>query len=292
MLQTVQTTLGSAVADSGTFNVSYPSGTNKGTFYGGIGHRMSVAKVAYAAPVGFTVTLNATNVTITNNSGATWAAGAAINLELQIPGEHLSYLDSGQAKRAVPCGQMINLGAPITADADGVSASQDVVVATTPLALINGALASGGAVTLDVPRNIVGAWTGAAVVTVTGTDEYGEAMVEASASGTSFTGKKAFKTVTRVSFSANVTSATVGTGVVLGLPVFLPGLGYVVKELMDGAVATAGTVVAGIVAKQTATTGDIRGTYVGNSAPDGARVYQLVVALQDTIARGTAQYAG
>lgn len=290
MLQIVNTTLGSAVADSATFTANYPSGTNKGTYYGGTGHRMSVAKNAYTAPNGFTLTFNAADITVTNNSGVTWAAGSAIVLELQIPGELNSYLDSGSAKRAVAVGQMINLEAPITADADGVSASQSVGAAAN--FLINGALASGGVVTLDVPRNIVGAWTTASVVTVYGEDEYGNAMVEASASGTSFTGKKAFKKVTRVTSSAAITLATIGTGNVLGLPVFLPGLGYVVKELQDGAVAAAGTVVAGITAKQTATTGDVRGTYTPNAAPDGAKVYQLVVALQDTIASGAAQYAG
>lgn len=292
MLHIVQTTLGSAVADAGTFTASYPTGTNKGTFFGGSDHAMSVAKVPYVAPRGFTLTFNAANITVTNNSGVTWASGSAIILELQVPGEKLARIDARESKRAVCAGMVLNLEAPIAADPDGISVSQSVVVATTPLATITGALASGGVATFDVPRNVVGAWTGAAVLTVTGTDEYGNAVVESSASGTSFAGKKAFKTVTRVSFSANVTLATVGSGNVLGLPVFLPAAGYIVKELQDGAVAGAGTVVAADITKPTATSGDVRGTYVPAVAPDGAKVYQLIVALQDVAARGAVQYSG
>src|SRR3546814_14774595 len=64
---------------------------------------------------------------------------------------------------------------------------------------------------------------------------------------TAASGKKAFKTVTAIAVSATTTAAvTVGTGDVLGLPVYLPSSGAVLKELQDGASATAGTVVAGL----------------------------------------------
>jgi hypothetical protein len=168
--------------------------------------------------------------------------------------------------------------APILEDADGISASQSVVVATTPLALINGALAASGAVTLDVPRNVVGAWTGTAVLTITGTDQYGETMKESSASGTTMAGLKAFKTITSVSFSANVTSATVGTGKVLGMPVKISTKNGMQPALFDGA-ADAGTRVAAVTTDPaTATTGDIRGTYAPAGTLDGTY--------------GVAQYSG
>src|SRR5690606_6346890 len=120
-------------------------------------------------------------------------------------------------------------------------------------AILDGALVSGGEAVFDVPRNVVAAWTGTAVCTVTGKDEYGETVVESSGSGTSMTGKKALKKVTDVSFSAAVTSATVGTGDVLGLPVFLPDSVYVLAELEDGAAASPGTIVAGVSSAATAT---------------------------------------
>jgi hypothetical protein len=160
--------------------------------------------------------------------------------------------------------------------------------------LINGALASGGVATFDVPRNVVAAWTNTATITVTGTDEYGNTVVETSASGTSMAGKKAFKTITSVVPSANITGATVGTGDVLGLPVFLPGAGHVLSELQDGDVATAGTVVAGLSVntESTATTADVRGTYDPNSACNGALRFELLVALPDPTHLGNAQFAG
>lgn len=290
MLQIVNTTLGSAVADAGTFTVSYPAGTNVGTYFGGSDHAMSVAGVPYVAPRGFTLTFNAANITVTNNSGVTWASGSRICLELAIPGERLARIDARETKRFVCGGGVINLEAPIAAAAAGIAASQSVGLGAN--FLINGAQASGGQVILDVPRNVVAAWTTASVVTVYGEDEYGNAMVEASASGTALTGKKAFKKITRITSSAAITLATVGTGNVLGLPVFLPAAGYIVKELQDGAAAGAGTVVAAVTAKPTATTGDVRGTYVPAVAPDGVKTYQLVVALQDVAARGAVQFAG
>lgn len=129
-------------------------------------------------------------------------------------------------------------------------------------------------------------------MTVTGKDVYGNTIVETSASGTSMAGKKAFKTITSVVPSANITGATVGTGDVLGLPMFLPGTAYVLKELQDGAAATAGTVVAGVSTAATATSGDIRGTYDPNAACNGALVFDLIVALGDPDYKGIAQYAG
>ena len=189
---------------------------------------------------------------------------------------------------------VINLGAPITADADGVCASQSGTAATAMT--INGALASGGVATFDVPRNVVGAWTNTATLTVTGTDEYGKTLVETSGSGTSMTGVKAFKTVTSVVPSANITSATVGTGDVLGLPVHVPKAttGYVLKEIQDDALATAGTVVAGLTrnTESTATTADVRGTYDPNAACDGAKAFSLIVVIPDPEYQGNPQYAG
>jgi len=146
--------------------------------------------------------------------------------------------------------------------------------------------------TFDVPRNVVAAWTNTAVLTVTGTDEYGNVMRESSASGTSMTGAKAFKTITSVTTSANITGLTVGSGVRLGLPMYLPNVPNVIVQLQDGAAATAGTVVAGDSAVATATTGDVRGTYSPNSAPNGSLRFELDVIVRSPEYRGNAQFAG
>ena len=201
------------------------------------------------------------------------------------------------SKRGLPAAQLafIDFGAPATADADGVAASQAVVVLTTPLAVINGALASGGVATFDVPRNVVAAWTGTAVVTITGTDRYGRTMVESSASGTSLAGKKAFKTVTSVSFSADVTGATVGSGDVLGLP-FRVNANGVVAARANGAI-DAGTFVAAVTTEPaTATTGDVMGTFDPAVALNGTNTVGLLVVITDNStmegAYGVANFAG
>jgi len=290
----VETTLSAEVAASGgTFTVSYPANKNAGNYNMGFDHKITTN--AYGdltvADNDIEVTFGASNITITNNGAFALAAGTKVYVQLDQPGQDddAAFADLEKISRSNIV--TISLGAPDTADADGVCASQAGTADTAMT--IAGALASGNVATFDVPRNVVAAWTGTAVLTVTGTDEFGNTVVESSASGTSMAGKKALKTVTSVVPSANITSATVGTGDVLGLPAFLPGAGRVLAELEDGAAATAGTLVAGVrTTPATATTGDVRGTYDPNSAADGSKAFELVVALDDPSDKGVAQYAG
>jgi len=289
--QVANGTLAASVADAGTFTLSYPSGSETGTFYKATGHKLVLGQEVLSSPNQFSIALGASTITVTNKSGASWAAGTAWRLQLEEQGKR-AYRDDqtrNLLKRAYQAPTfLINLGAPDTADADGISASQSV--SNGVAAALDGAVGA----TLDVPRAVVGAWTGTAIVTVTGTDEYGAVVVEKSSSGTSLTGKKAFKTITSIVPSADITAATFGTGDVLGLPVFLAETGFVVKELQDGTAPTAGTLVAGDVTSggATATTGDVRGTYDPNAACDGAKVFQLIVSLSDPGNIGVAQFAG
>jgi hypothetical protein len=287
-------TLGSAVTNSGTFTVNYPSNKDAGAYRSGLDHKAATNAYGILSTVDGTlaITFGTSNMTITNKSGGTLAAGTTLWLQLA------QAEDADDENAAANIEQMaksklyvINLGAPDVADADGVSASASVTAAAA--GVIGGALASGGVATFDVPRNVVGAWTNTAVLTVTGTDQYGRVMRESSGSGTSMAGKKAFKTVTGFTVSANVTGCTVGTGDVLGLPVFLAGAGRVLGEMQDGAKATAGTTVTGdATVPATATTGDVRGTYDPNAAADGAKVFELICAIDDPSFRGVAQFAG
>jgi hypothetical protein len=75
--------------------------------------------------------------------------------------------------------------------------------------------------------------------------------------------------------------------------VFLAGAARVLGEMQDGAKATAGTTVTGdATVPATATTGDVRGTYDPNAAADGAKVFELICAIDDPSFRGVAQFAG
>jgi len=171
---------------------------------------------------------------------------------------------------------------PVALDADGICAQQTLAGAGN--ALLNGALASGGTVTLDVPRNVVVDAAGAAtaVLTITGTDVYGIPMSEAiTLNGTTaVAGKKAFKTITRVAASAAATDIFVGTGDVFGLPIDANSRNYVLTA-WNGAFVTTGTFVAADATAATTTTGDVRGTFAPADAADGTKRLTLWVFVFD-----------
>lgn len=292
MQSIVNGTLAAAVATSGTVVVSYPANKTPGNFKLAMGHKLALSGGALLSfPNDFDVTLGAigTGVTLTNKTASTWPANSDFILELQELGEELAYGDGFGVVPGTSKAQLlhINLGSPTVASANALSTSADVT------AVGSGAVLLALAADLITPRTLVGAWTGTAVCTAVGKDVYGKTLVERSGSGTSFTGTKAYKSVSSVTFSADVTGCTIGHGDVFGLPVFLPSAGYIIKELIDGAAATAGTTVAGIrtAGGSTATTGDVRGTYDPNSAADGSRAFSLIV-LADPSNRGIAQFAG
>lgn len=284
----VRATLASALAAGGTLTVNYPTGQGRGPYQNALGHIIVAGNQVYTAPAQFTVTLNAASFVITLGSGLTTIpAGTTLLIQLQRQGADLP---AGFPSVAMANANLvsISLGSPIAAAANAHLLSAALTLASGGVTAFTGALAG----TNDVPRNIVAAWTNTAVLTVRGFDQYGNAMTESSGSGTSFTGAKAFARITRVSVSADVTGLTVGTGVVLGLPVYLPAVANLIRESVDGAVPTAGTTVAGVQTVQTATTGDVRGTYNPNSAPDGSRSYVLLCALPDPTNIGVAQFGG
>lgn len=171
---------------------------------------------------------------------------------------------------------------PVALDADGICAQQTLAAAGN--ALLNGALASGGTVTLDVPRNVIVDAAGAAtaVLTVTGTDVYGIPMSEAiTLNGTTaVAGKKAFKTITRIAASAAATDFFVGTGDVFGLPIDANTRNYVLTA-WNGAFVTTGTFVAADGTTATTTTGDVRGTFAPADAADGTKRLTLWVFVFD-----------
>lgn len=253
--------LASAVAPAGTVLIGYPSGYNPGSFFGALGHKLTISGNELYYPVDFDVSFGASGITVTNKSATyTWPAEAAFRLQMQTMGERsqltvpmeqpnaitgqisgVSYSINARAKLVPSTTEayldIVNLGAPIAADDNGIAAAQNVSAGANMT--LNGALASGGTVTLDVPRAVVVDSGGAdtAVLTVTGTDVYGRPMSEAiTLNGTTaVNGKKAFKTITSISSSATTSNSPfVGTTDILGLPVFVPAEGFVVAELQNG----------------------------------------------------------
>lgn len=297
--ETIIATLSADVGQGGTFNIAYPAGKSANDYQAGANPDHVITTISgmpmHATRGEFSVAFGASNIVVTILKNYTLADGQKVWLHVDVkpsrdPGGEVILANEAQMDKMVPI--IINLGAPIATDTDSIVASQAATAASGLATGINGVLASGGVATLDVPRNVVAAWTGTAVITITGTDQYGATLVESSASGTSLTGNKAFKTITGISVSANVTGLTVGHSSKLGLPAYLASAAHVVREIMDDAEATAGTIVAGDTATATATTGDVRGTYVANSLPNGTRTYDLIAMLRAPDGLGVAQFAG
>lgn len=236
MFDIIRHTTSAAVADNGTFTVSYPSGKSSGAYALAHGHKMACMQSVYTAPDDFTLTFGASDITVTWKADTSIPAGTAVVLQVEKLADN-----SNEPSKVRPQNTrilrsqlaLLDLGSPATADADGVAASQTVTGVGTAFTL-NGALVSDGVAVFDTPRNVVGAWTNAAVLTITGKDVDGNTVVEKSASGTSHTGTKAFAKVTSVTTSATITSATVGTGTKIGLPVYVGDASAVLAELKDG----------------------------------------------------------
>lgn len=78
----VETTLGSAVNDDATFTVSYPSGVTQSDLLGATSGKMVVNgdAVFNYGNSGFTAVYGSSNITVTNTTGATLAAGSELIL--------------------------------------------------------------------------------------------------------------------------------------------------------------------------------------------------------------------
>lgn len=294
----VRGVLSASVATGGTFTVGYPTGKTRGDFSLGVLSRLSAIGKVFSAPEDMTLSFGTTSVTVTYNGATTLPSGTAFSFQFDngVTANDVTEPVSGQTIFSPARIGIVNLGSPGVAAANNILLSAAVTAAVGTATALTGALVSGGIAVMDARtgRNVVAAWTGTSVLTVRGFDMYGKPITESSASGTSMTGAKAFAKVTSIQFSADVTGCTVGTGNVIGLPVHMPNAVSILKESLNGAAATAGTVVVALPlsTKATATSADTRGTYTPNSAPDGSKAYTLLVALPTPEFLGSAHYAG
>jgi hypothetical protein len=140
---------------------------------------------------------------------------------------------------------------------------------------------------LDVPRAlIITIGTGTIAnrnITISGYDYYGQPMSEVIATGTTqsttVSGLKAFYIITSITTSGAVGgTVAVGTTDVLGLPVRVTNVAYVVSVKSNNTLAQdAGAFVAADTATATTGTGDVRGTYAPATASNG--IVRTVMAI-------------
>ena len=311
---TYSNTPSSAVATNGTIAFTIPASLVGAFQYQG-GHVLYAeglqAQFQFGATGGFTIAWSASTATVTYKGTTSIPANTVVRLQLEYDGAD-NYLATDFRKEAIFDYQKIlpmavraqeyrvNFGSPAAASATAILSA--VATADTVVHTITGGTAPGGYYQLDWPRGLTIKSSGAdtSVITLRGLDYLGNAMSESlTLNGTSaVNGKKAFWVV--ISYQAGTAMSnnlSIGTQAgVLGLPFFLPGgtgagAGYVIKEAADGATPTAGTFVGGDLTLATATTGDVRGTYTPNTAPNGTHIYEIVVSGSDQPFLGVPQYA-
>lgn len=328
----IQTTFtaSSAIATNGTTTFGYPARTvtntnevtTQGDFHGSYGHQAFVESMqsAIASPKDFTLTFGNSTITFTWLGTQTIPAGSVIRIDLHTlgqlaqspyglpfagsPGDVASQAFSGTAYQVGISNKVqegstrwLNFGTPLTASATAVvatsAAAESVfgspVVIATP-------------VILDVPRNLTYKSSSASdttqTITARGFDEYGVAMTETSPTLTGTTavvGAKAFKTVVswQLNVAVSVGTVSIGTGVLLGVPVRVPSAAASLRDILNGATGTAGTWAPNDLSTPSATTGDVRGTYSPNTAPStNTNTYESIVAILDVSDLGSVQYAG
>lgn len=251
--------------------------------------------VSSAAAVTFTAVITAGSTTATLNgnwAGAsglfplTLSTGQVVNALLANGATSCTFYAFPTPATGLTYGPAFAVNA---ATANATVAGQGPVVGVANLYSVSASVSLGVAAVLtgsvpDVPRNVVGAWTNTAIVTVVGTDFYGRVQTEVSASGTALATKKAFKTITSITPNANITGATFGTGNVLGLP-FRIGSGYFIGAMFNDAVDAGTFVQADITIPATSSTGDVRGTYAPAGTLNGAKYLSVSLIVADPVSQ-------
>ena len=267
MHKTIEMALGAAVATAGTFTVSYPDGTSKADFLKGVDHRMVVLQKELFAPSDFTIAFGDSAATITYNGTTTLpiSSDVIVQLDMASSGSVLN-TDFANLERTLQHKiARVQLGNPDAGDLDLLidAATGTELPDSTPTSITYTAATRGtspqdnGSIpaTSDAPgevcydltfaRNIQAKQTAASgntvasTVTINGYDEYLNAMTETitlplSSTSVTVQGLKAFRYVRSfVIYSASDISGEtleVGTGNVLGLPVFITSQSEILAE--------------------------------------------------------------
>lgn len=280
----------------GSVTIPYPVGKNHGHFFSAVHHSMAINASFFKAPQDFIIDAQPDRLILTWRGAFAIPAGTLLNLQLEEPcGEFYRDLKNGTVALGVCHSQLflVNVGFPAAADGEYFIRAREVP-APGPLELAGMFNAT--------PRNVVlGVSAGNAdcPFVIEGEDLYGRKMIEhlaAPAAAGVVEGQKSFQKVTRIAAShACKGTVKLGTGNRLGLPVFLPGRAFLMREIVDGDMITGGVIVPGsTILPAAATTGDRRGTYTppASHAPDGKRFLQLMLSLPNPGNIGAFDYAG
>lgn len=246
-----------------TINIPYPRGKNEGSFFSAINHNMGINGQFFICPKDFIVTMRKDHLALHWHGPRDLKKGELLNIQLEEPGGDF-YFDQKRGTTILNMVQssmyLVNLGGPRVENAN--------------LYVRSAAFNTPGEIPVSgeqpyTPRNVVIHSTQDntdIVFRISGNDLYGRPMVEdipgpSEESGRA-DGQKAFAKITKVVVQGQCHGEiSVGSGSKLGLPVFLPAPGFVVREMANGVAISGGVIVSGETRFPTATTGDTRGTY-------------------------------
>jgi hypothetical protein len=264
------------LSSGASLNIPYPEGRNEGYFFSGVNHTMTVGGSFFRCPRDFLIVTAPDRITLTWQGNATIPARSVLNIQLETPGSDF-YFD---AKNGVTVNNMVhspmfmlNLGAPQAAQEDAIAHRQQSA-ADRPLQLANEKT--------DCPRNLIvyaAAPSAECHFLVEGLDVYGRTLRENIIGASQ--GRKAFATIRKITPSHACGEACVGTGAMLGLPVFLPAPGFLMREIINGESVSGGLLVSGDKNAPTPSSGDCRGLYSppNGIALDGRHTVHLLVSL-------------
>lgn len=244
-------------------NIPYPRGKNEGSFFSAINHNMGINGQFFICPKDFIVTMRKDHLSLHWHGPRDLKKGELLNIQIEEPGGDF-YFDQKRGTTILNMVQssmyLVNLGGPRVENAN--------------LYVRSSAFNTPGEIPVSgeqpyTPRNVVIHSTqdnSDIVFRVRGNDLYGRPMVEdipgpSEESGRS-DGHKAFAKINKVVVQGQCHGEiSVGSGSKLGLPVFLPAPGFVLREMANGVAISGGVIVSGETRFPTATTGDTRGTY-------------------------------
>jgi hypothetical protein len=272
----VNVVLDRPLSGGNSLSIPYPEGRNEGHFFSGVNHTMTVDGSFFRCPRDFLITTLPDHLLLTWQGAATIPPRSVLNIQMEMPGSDF-YFD---AKNGITVNNMVhspmflvNLLAPLAPQEDFFALRQNAE-AGKPLRL--------AAEKADCPRNLVIAADGdisGCSFLIEGLDIYGRTLRESITGATA--GRKAFSTVRKITPSAAAGDVRVGTGDKIGLPVYLPASGFLMREIINGQHVTGGMILSGDKGVPTPTSGDCRGTYTppGTVALDGRHTIHLLVSL-------------
>lgn len=190
----------------------------------------------------------------------------------------------------------VEFGAPTTAATNNVVVAQDMTTAGTLITFAAAYTPNNEGMMGRYGRllQIAASGVSTGTVTIRGRDYLGQTVIETLTlnGATAVNGNKAFRYVDSVTWTATAAiNLIIGTRPALGVP-YRVQTTVITNELLNGGTATAGALVVGSTAVQTAITADPRGSYVPAAAPNGSNAYTLMYFADQTNLHGNAHFAG